>query len=88
MGLNIKNEEVERLVTEVSRITGETKTEAIRQALLERKRRLAPDQVKEGRAKAFQYLRDEVWPGLTTEQRKPISKQEWEETLGIDTESS
>ena len=34
MGLNIKNSEVERLATEIAASTGETKTEAIRQALL------------------------------------------------------
>lgn len=83
MGLNIKNEEVERLISEVARITGETKTEAVRQALLERKRRLAPDQVRDGRAKAFQYLREEVWPKLTPEQKRPLSKEEWEAILGI-----
>ena len=35
MALNIKNENVERLATEVARIAGETKTEAIRRALEE-----------------------------------------------------
>ena len=33
MALNLKNDEVERLATEVARLTGESKTEAIRQAL-------------------------------------------------------
>ena len=33
MALNLKNEEVERLATEVARMTGESKTEAIRRAL-------------------------------------------------------
>ena len=40
MALNIKNSEVERLATEVAAMMGETKTEAIRRALLERRRRL------------------------------------------------
>ena len=35
MPLNIKNAEVERLAAEVSRLTGESKTEAIRRALEE-----------------------------------------------------
>ncbi|PIQ39346.1 MAG: hypothetical protein COW58_12160, partial [Thalassolituus sp. CG17_big_fil_post_rev_8_21_14_2_50_53_8] len=30
MGLNIKNPEVERLVSEIAQLTGETKTEALR----------------------------------------------------------
>ena len=40
MPLNIKNDEVERLAAEVARLTGESKTEAIRRALDERRRRL------------------------------------------------
>ena len=38
MALNIKNADVERLATEVARLTGESKTEAIRRALEERRR--------------------------------------------------
>ena len=41
MPLNIKNSEVERLAAEVARLTGESKTEAIRRALDERRRRLS-----------------------------------------------
>jgi antitoxin VapB len=40
MGLNIKNPEVERLAAEVARLAKESKTEAIRQALADRKQRL------------------------------------------------
>src|SRR6266446_5355278 len=40
MALNLKNAEVERLAAEVARLTGESKTEAIRRALDERRRRL------------------------------------------------
>ena len=44
MSLNIKNKEVEALAQEISAVTGETKTEAIRKALVERKDRLGlPD---------------------------------------------
>src|SRR5215208_644444 len=41
VALNIKNAEVERLAEEVARLTGESKTEAVRRALSERKQRLA-----------------------------------------------
>ena len=41
MALNIKNAEVERLAEEISRLTGENKTEAVRRALEERRGRLA-----------------------------------------------
>lgn len=40
MPLNIKNAEVERLAEPVARLTGETRTEAIRQALLARRANL------------------------------------------------
>lgn len=40
MALNLKNPEVDRLATEVAALARETKTEAIRKALLERKARL------------------------------------------------
>jgi antitoxin VapB len=38
--LNIKNAEVETLVAEVARLAGESKTEAVRRALEERRARL------------------------------------------------
>ncbi len=41
MALNIKNARVERLATEVAQMARETKTEAIRRALEDRKARLA-----------------------------------------------
>lgn len=39
MAVNIKNERVERLLDEVAALTGETKTEAIRRSLEERRDR-------------------------------------------------
>ena len=41
MALNIKNKDVERLLDEIVAISGEFRTEAVRQALEERRRRLA-----------------------------------------------
>jgi len=40
VALSIKNPEVVQLAAEVARMAGETKTEAIRQSLIERKVRL------------------------------------------------
>jgi antitoxin VapB len=40
MALNIRNAEAERLAGEVSRLTGETKTEAVTRALIDRLDRL------------------------------------------------
>ncbi len=42
MALNIKDEEVHALAKEIARMTGESLTEVVRQALIERKRGLVP----------------------------------------------
>ena len=39
MALHIKNADIERLAEELARLTGESKTETIRKALDERRRR-------------------------------------------------
>jgi antitoxin VapB len=63
VALNIKNGEVERLAAEVARLTGETKTEAIRKALAERKQRLAHRIDPADRAfRQRRFLEREVWP--------------------------
>jgi antitoxin VapB len=62
MALNIKNTQVESLATEVSELTGESKTEAIRRALEERKQRLSFQVVHENRADELRsFLEREVW---------------------------
>lgn len=43
MALNIRNAETESLAEELARLTGETKTEAVRRALLDRLTRLRRD---------------------------------------------
>lgn len=45
MALNIRNPETERLAIELARRTGETKTEAVKQALAERLARLQREDV-------------------------------------------
>ncbi len=62
MALNLKNADVERLAAEVSRLTGESKTEAIRKALEERRRRLKGVAPAERRARLLRLLRERVWP--------------------------
>ena len=62
MALNIKNAEVERLAREVAELSGETKTEAIRKALEERKARLKSKVVMSRGERARRFLEDEVWP--------------------------
>lgn len=63
MALNIKNAEVERLAGEVARMAGETKTEAVRQALLDRKGRLSRRaHMAAPGTRARRFLEAEVWP--------------------------
>jgi antitoxin VapB len=63
MALNLKNPEVERLASEIARLTGETKTEAVRRALEERRLRLAYRTSPDGTgSRGRRYLEEEVWP--------------------------
>jgi antitoxin VapB len=50
MALNLKNEEVERLAADVAAMTSESKTEAIRRALVERKARLSSARISRTRS--------------------------------------
>lgn len=84
MGLNIKNEEVERLAAEVAELTGESKTEAVRQALLERKQRLAFQVVRRNRHdEVMRFLEREAWPKVPEcyRGRRP-SREEEDRILG------
>ena len=84
MALNIKNSEVERLAREVAELAQETKTEAIRRALEERKQRLRLHVVSNNKAdRAFAFLAQEVWPYLPPDLRgRTLSKAEEEDILG------
>jgi antitoxin VapB len=85
MALNIKNPEVEQLSSEIAAMTGESKTEAVRRALLERKQRLlfriAPK--KNRREELIGFLEQEIWCKIPEEQlgRAP-SRQEMDDFLG------
>ncbi|MEO7804254.1 MAG: type II toxin-antitoxin system VapB family antitoxin [Actinomycetota bacterium] len=69
MGLNIKNADVERLAAEVAGLTGESKTEAIRRALDERKGRLAGRVATRSRHDAVRrFLEREIWPLIPPEE--------------------
>ena len=85
MALNIKNAEVDRLAAEVARMSGETKTEAIRKALEERRARLAQRiTVRKDHEHFRRFLEREIWPLIPPGVRgKAISKNEREEILGI-----
>jgi antitoxin VapB len=83
MPLNIKNDEVERLAAEVARITGESKTEAIRRALHERRRRLKGASVADRRARVAKLLKTKIWPALPANQRaRRLTRDEEDAILG------
>lgn len=86
MPLNIKNPEVERLAAEVARLTGESKTEAIRQALLARRAGLASGNRRVPRARRLAlFLERRAWPNVPAKTR-PVTKAEREKILGYGTE--
>ena len=83
MPLNIKNAGVERLAAEVARLTGESKTEAIRRALDERRRRLKGKSVDQRRARVLQFLEKKVWPTLDADERgRRLTRAEEDDILG------
>ena len=88
MALKIKNQVVERLATEVSLLASESKTEAIRRALEERKLRLELEVVPRALGdRAFRYLERDVWPGLPTDEiGRTLTCQQADDILGYGSE--
>lgn len=83
MALNIKNPDVERLATEVADLTGESKTEAIRRALEERRRRLRGASPAERRARVLKFLETKVWPAIPKKQLgRRLTRAEEDDILG------
>lgn len=78
MPLNIKNADVERLADEVARLTGESKTEAIRKALDQRRRRLKGPSTAERRDRVVRFLKRDVWPTIPKKHlgRRPLGAEE------------
>ena len=84
MPLNIKNDEVERLAAEVARLTGESKTEAIRRALDERRRRLKANASPVRRTRVLRFLEDKVWATLPPKERgRRLTREEEDAILGF-----
>ena len=70
MALTIKNVEVERLATEVAQLTGETKTQAVKVALEERRRRLTSGIDPAARAaELLNFMEREIWAHVPAELR-------------------
>jgi len=89
MALNIKDRDTERLAAEVAALAGESKTQAIKVALQERKARLeAQGRTHDRRARLVRFLETEVWSQVP---RKVLgrrtTKQERERLLGLGPEA-
>lgn len=84
MALTIKNTAVEKLAAEVALMTHESKTEAIRVALEERKFRLISPELAAERYKALHhFLETEIWPNIPPDMLgTPVSQAEQDEILG------
>ena len=68
MAMNIINPEVEQLAAEIAAMAKESKTEAIRRALIERKQRLELRAGGKGRRlRLKEFLKHEVWPYIPKE---------------------
>lgn len=83
MALNIKNADVERLADELARLTGESKTEAIRRALEERRRRLKGPSTAERRQRVLRFLQKQVWSTIPKKHLgRRLTRAEEDEILG------
>jgi hypothetical protein len=85
MALSIKNPEVEQLIAEVATLSGVSKTEAVRQALVTRQRELHLSTGRRLRGVQFlRYLAEEVWPAAPAHQLgRRLSRDEEDEILGL-----
>lgn len=87
MALNIKDQEAEKLATEIAERTGDSKTGAVRQALREKRDRLDLESGSPRPRTAedmIRFLETEIWPLIPDRllDREPMSKAEREEILG------
>ena len=86
MALTVKNAEVERLTAEVARLTGETKTEAVRRALVDRRHKLAQrGGLLDKGTRIMEFLQSEVWPLLPEQEAgRPLSADEENALFGFE----
>jgi antitoxin VapB len=84
MALKIENEDVEKLLEEIVSITGESRTEAVRNALEERRQRLVLNSFGAGGGgDLLSFLQDEIWPQIPPELLGTrLTKAEEERILG------
>lgn len=84
MALNIEDPDVEARVAEIAALTGESDTEVVRQAVMERRERLGLQLPRRDRAADLpRFLEREVWPFVPPELLgRGISKAEQDAILG------
>ena len=80
--MSIKNPEVEQLAEELGRLTNSSKTEVIRQALREKKERMAADGPADRGERLLLFLRSRVWPNMPKGASRRWTKREEERALG------
>jgi len=84
VALNIKSVRVERLLDEVAAMTGETKTEAVRRSLEERRERLVRgQQYEDTAARLWRVMEREIWPTVPASIiGQPVSRAAQDAVLG------
>lgn len=84
MALTLKNAQVESLAAEVAELAGESKTEAVRKALSERRDRLRLHAGGQPRRDLQRFLETHVWPAIPRKVLgREVTKAEREEYLGF-----
>jgi hypothetical protein len=84
MPVNIDDQDIENILDEIVRLTGESRIEAIRNALDERHRRLLAQTVTpRSEARLLAFLEDEIWSPIPSELLgQPLTIEEEETILG------
>ena len=80
MALSIKTDEADRLARELSRLTGETMTEAVTRALAERLERLR--RAREADRDLPRRLKEFAQRYKSDYDTRPVTKEEWDQACG------
>ena len=89
MAMNIKNPDVEQLAAEVAELAGESKTEAVRKALEERKARLRLRLARKSSADRIRFLETRIWSEVPTGVLgRRLTKKQLETILGYGPEGA
>jgi antitoxin VapB len=88
VALNFEDQGVDSLASQVTALTGETKTEAMRRALEDRLRRLQLGITNPVTASDLRrFLEEEIWPTIPEDQRyRRMSRDELADILGYGSE--